>query len=387
MKKIIYTLIICIIAILLAFVVSNIKNNGMSFDLGFLITKDTKLIDESFKVNRLQRKKSYYMYEKLNENEKKLYSELAKSVSNLDTRVSIHLDGVTTEEFSNISTKVIDSFFSDHPEVFYLNHKYETGVQKNIFDEKYYLIISYNVENKKDLEIKLNNMEKAINSIVDPINSQNLTLVEKEIVVHDELCKLSVYDYSKSSITETHTSYGALVDKLAVCDGLTKALQLLMDRISIDTVFVTGVIKEGPHAWLMANLEDEWYNVDITSNKSIENGKSIIHTYFNIDTETMKSTHVFDDLNLLPNAYKKNLRYYNVKDSYFDDNNTFEEEFKKLLNNSREEFVIEFQSNGIKRAQERFTSILSNDSEFKRNNTSGKINFYIILDTYVIENK
>lgn len=80
---------------------------------------------------------------------------------------------------------------------------------------------------------------------------------------------LAAYDYLRmqcryaDNVDEsmTHTAYGALVNKNAVCEGYAKAYKLLLDAMGIENDIVYNDI----HAWNIVKFEDNWYVVDVTN--------------------------------------------------------------------------------------------------------------------------
>ena len=63
--------------------------------------------------------------------------------------------------------------------------------------------------------------------------------------------------------------YGALVDKVAVCDGISEAMRLLCWMENIPCLKVTGYVQNSNsdgenHAWNKVQIDGEWYVVDAT---------------------------------------------------------------------------------------------------------------------------
>lgn len=78
---------------------------------------------------------------------------------------------------------------------------------------------------------------------------------------------------------------GALVERVAVCDGLAKAFDFLCAIEGIESARVTGLLGSAPHAWNKVKLFGNWYNVDITAdtaNYSLDGKmyKQLSHGYF-----------------------------------------------------------------------------------------------------------
>lgn len=80
--------------------------------------------------------------------------------------------------------------------------------------------------------------------------------------------------FDSSSINE-HNILGAILDRRAVCESISKAFKLMCDVNQIPCIYVSGksmqyipgkgcVPDEGGHGWNMLRLYGKWYNVDVT---------------------------------------------------------------------------------------------------------------------------
>ena len=74
--------------------------------------------------------------------------------------------------------------------------------------------------------------------------------------------------------------YGALVDKVAVCDGISEAFRLLCWMENIPCLKVTGIAQNSSgnsenHAWNKVYIDNEWYAVDVTWGRSTD----VEHTF------------------------------------------------------------------------------------------------------------
>lgn len=90
---------------------------------------------------------------------------------------------------------------------------------------------------------------------------------EKALVVHDWLAVYCEYDYERyltnSIPDESHTAYGALVKKLAVCDGYSKAFQYIMqNKLGIPCYLTSS--SEINHAWNIIFIDGKYYHIDVT---------------------------------------------------------------------------------------------------------------------------
>lgn len=94
---------------------------------------------------------------------------------------------------------------------------------------------------------------------------------ERELAIHDRLVEQTAYDESQSQ-PQIHNLYGVLVNRLAVCDGYSKAFQYLLYQAGVPCLFVTGQSQGEGHAWNLVQLDGAYYHVDITWDDPVYNG-------------------------------------------------------------------------------------------------------------------
>ncbi len=120
---------------------------------------------------------------------------------------------------------------------------------------------------------------------------------DKELWVHDYIAKTTEYE---ESATNCHTVYGALVEGKAVCEGYTRAFQLLLNELGIENCTIAGSSdgEKANHIWNAVripsdaeNESDNWYQVDLTWDDQGTEDYEISYRWFNIMGETMKIDH------------------------------------------------------------------------------------------------
>lgn len=382
MKKIFITLIICI---LITVAVTYITKSD------FLYNSLVKDIDiEEVQINDMEITNSTYYYNTLTSEEQKIYRIIAKGIMDIDT--SITIDVTEEVDFTAVKENIeiaLNSFLADHPEVFYVDDKYEISMVNMLAVKVVNLNLDYISDNKKEIA----NMKEELNNEISKINSKLAGAqsdYEKEVLLHDLLATNIDYfaysDYNEIPSVK-HTVYGALVEKSAVCDGITKALQILLNKNNIDSIFVTGVSEGVPHAWCKVKIEGEYYNVDITSDKALnsENRDLIVHSYLNVSDQEISRTHSFDNYDKLPVATADRYNYYVYNDytlSYFDN---FQYKMSQIVNKQATKRLLEFRVVGISDVPAKVVEALYNINfnNYKTNNIT-KIQYNKINDNYII---
>lgn len=398
MKKFLtYLCIVCVIFILFFVLLkkTNVSNNIIN-NYEILISNfksdDIKEYNSDFCVNSLGKiKYNTYYYSKLTDKQKYIYAGIANSVKDLKKEFFIKIDkDYAFDEIANDAKKSMEAFFADHPEVFYLNTEYQLLSNSSLLGNTLKVYLEYSINSKEELESQILDLKKGIEEFTQNIEETD-TDYDKELKLHDAIAtKVTYYSYSEiSTIPEIyHTAYSAVTKKASVCDGFSKIYQLALNEVGIPSIIVTGTLESDPHAWNMVELEDGWYNVDLTSDKTIkENDKAVIHTYFNVTNEYIKNSHTFYEEENVPKAEKLEYNYYLREDKYINSNDNFNTKFEKILKNNKNDVLIEFGvDEKISKVPEKIVKRLS-QKDYKEyidfnNNT---IQYYNVLNTYIIK--
>lgn len=144
-------------------------------------------------------------------------------------------------------------------------------------------------------------VKKRVNQIVKSVIRGDMSKYEKIKAVHNWMIRNVKYDYDRlltGTIPQvSHTAKGALIKKVAVCDGYAYAFQMVMKKLGIPCRFVVGRSGNVGHGWNMVKLGGKWYHVDVTFDDPIVNGSNTnttpYYTYFLKSTSVMKKTHSF----------------------------------------------------------------------------------------------
>lgn len=346
--------------------------------------------NEDFVINDLKLKNGDYYYNILDDNNKAIYKSLANAVKDLETEFYIkdYIFESVDLTMKDVG-KTLQKFLLDHPEVFYLNDKYSVSTSQNILGDNVLVKISYSVSSKEELDSKIEEIKNSITKIIENANISEGTMFEKELKLHDTLAKkVKYYEYDNiEQIPDTaHNIYGAFVQNTAVCDGMAKSLQLLLDKIGIESIVLTGALDGESHAWNMIKLDGKWYNLDMTSNKSIKDSDNVVvHSYFNITTEEIKSTHSIDEPNIVPLATSNDYNYFVVLDKIITADDNFDEKLKSILNNNKDIEKIEYKVENVTNVPEKTVKVLRKGKYYDYiDKTMTKFIYYNILDNYII---
>ncbi len=137
--------------------------------------------------------------------------------------------------------------------------------------------------------------DSAVTSLYNSIGiTSNMSDFEKTLRIHDALIAWVSYDSATAgsgTYSVSHTSYGAIVNKTAVCQGYAGAYQLLLSMAGIQSHLLVGqggaaaATSSGVnHAWNLVRLGNKYYLTDVTwddQGKDSNNNDRIYYQYLN----------------------------------------------------------------------------------------------------------
>lgn len=237
----------------------------------------------------------HYCYAKLTDRQKEYYEVMHDAVQNMQTEWIVL--GKADKNYKTDVAVVRNALANDHPDIFWLPSYYATAIGTNSAGTPSTMIYfatspegnpSYLVKNSKKDDMA-DQLEKAVKEITGKVTATDP--YEIELQLHDLLCE--TVDYSNNTNDPfVYTSYGALVNKKAVCEGYTRAMQLLLSRFGILSVNVTGIAGGEGHMWNAVYLNNEWYHLDVTWNDSAVG--MVSHEYFNVNDTAILLDHTFN---------------------------------------------------------------------------------------------
>lgn len=220
------------------------------------------------------------LYKEMEEN---VYYIAQNSQSGLYDLLDIRLWGVELSEAE--IRQVIVAFSLDKPHVFWMDNKFGYANTTGSTILQLYSFLSADDVKKYSEELNSKIQELHLGLLSD------MTEYSREIYIHDWLVANCNYAEDVAKISDdflSFTSYGALVNQRAVCEGYTRAMQLMLSTVGIESLPVIGNGNDGLHMWNGVKIDNEWYYVDATWNDT-EKGSG--YDYFNITTEQLLYDH------------------------------------------------------------------------------------------------
>ncbi len=128
----------------------------------------------------------------------------------------------------------------------------------------------------------MDNAEKYIEDISNKIVSalSSYSDYKKVKYLHNWIIDNMEYDTS-SEKEDTRNIYGALKNRVIVCEGYAKLFKYILDKMQIPCVIVSGeatnsVGKTELHAWNYVFIDNKWYAVDVTWDDPLLDGGGIL---------------------------------------------------------------------------------------------------------------
>ena len=305
----------------------------------------------------------YYNYQHLNSLQQGMYKKLLDAAIKMKTG-NIQL-GAGTKKDAIIAMYAMKY---DHPDLFWLGFEYGIGED----DDNVYLrfdkgdFSGYTLTHD-EREMMMSELKSEVEKILDECITADMTDFEKEVAIHDWICSNVIYDETakdsemiadnKRENPLPWTSYGAIVNRVAVCEGYSKAFQLLLYCVGINSNLVCGNVTDGsPHMWNTVMLDNDWYYVDVLWDDVEE--ANVIHTFLNVDSDMISKTHtIFPDCSAVTDNEKIYSGEYNLKSPTTNSIKMNYYVIKGTVINSDDEFHNVVVENIIKAADEGYDSV------------------------------
>lgn len=214
------------------------------------------------------------------------YNRIVTGVENMETEFSLRDDQnpITDDDL----LKVWYYYQLDYPQHFWLDGGFSYSVSGGRVVS---VMISY-LMTKNERDIAQAKFDAAVKEILTGV-SGSWSEYRRELVVHDALCDRVTY---QETGTKSHSSYGALVERTAVCEGYAEAFQYLMYQCGIQCLGVLGTAG-GAHKWNSIRIDGIYYYIDVTWDDPVVSDGSdpiITHNYFNISTDLLARDHIIE---------------------------------------------------------------------------------------------
>ncbi|MBB4823318.1 transglutaminase-like putative cysteine protease [Sporosarcina luteola] len=217
------------------------------------------------------------------------YSMIRDALLNAQTTAHFDTSEVSYKDVGNIIHEVL----RENPAILY----YQDA--KIWSDGNIQFTYSVPVATVKDHQKQLHTKVK---SVLKSVNKPRSSDFEKVKAIHDYLVHNVAYDgqnYKRKTVpASSYSAYGSLINGIAVCDGYTKAAQLLMNQLGIENHYVSGFANGEEHSWNLVKLDGNYYHLDITWDDPLPDRKGTMrYTYFLVTADYLKKDHSWEEKN------------------------------------------------------------------------------------------
>lgn len=194
-----------------------------------------------------------YYFKQLTMNEKRSYRQLLEGILNFTKEIRL------SDTDNDAIDKAYRALLKDHQELFWVHNgeTYYKTINKSdtLFSPSY----GYTREEAAPVEESLEQAYQQVLSSL-PENPSSYDMVR---TVYDYV--INCTDYVVNSNDQNIA--GVFSQGQAVCAGYAGAVQYLLERLNVESIYVSGETKmsSGGHAWNIVNIDGNYYYVDATN--------------------------------------------------------------------------------------------------------------------------
>lgn len=218
-------------------------------------------------------------------------------------------------------SKILGTVLGDNPEIIYFN-KTMIRTMCGIFAREMSFV---GCMNPREASYKESQLKEALEDAVWEIDKLSRSDYEILQGISEYLQRNVRYDFdelksikNRSKRPLSHTAYGALVNKLAVCDGYSSAYALIAQYFGFKCMIVEGhssysTWSRMDHAWNIVEYEGAFYHIDATwDSNTYESMKSYSYDYFGLNDDEILRDHGWE-YRYTPKCNQNKLSYFHSK--------------------------------------------------------------------------
>ncbi|MGX8702710.1 transglutaminase domain-containing protein [Caproiciproducens sp.] len=188
---------------------------------------------------------------------------------------------------------ILLAFLNDNPQVFWLANAYSYAYSN---DSTY--IQLYSVVSQPNCTAMIQKMNQKVSSVISAMPA-GLSELDRELYLFHYIAQNCTYNnaaVSDTGIWQAFSSYGVLIDGTAVCEGYSRAMQLLSSYAGLQCMLLSGQSSGVNHMWNVIKIDGSWYHLDTTWG----DGDTEVYNYFNLnDAAIAQSRTIFPSASTL----------------------------------------------------------------------------------------
>jgi len=213
-----------------------------------------------------------------------LKQEIAAQLKTQTTEINVEYTG-NKSELSDKVAEVIKEAIAAEDYVAYIVDSYFYTVRTWGSTARIKLSVDYRETVEQTREV-----ERLVSELLPTIVTPSMSDLDKVKAIHDWVVLNLSYDQSLSR----YTAYEALKEKLAVCQGYSLLMYLMLDKSGIENRIIEGEVDTGSHVWNLVRLDNRWYHVDATwDDPTPDQTGEVGYKYFLKNDEQMHKDHTW----------------------------------------------------------------------------------------------
>ncbi|MGL4800433.1 MAG: transglutaminase domain-containing protein [Cellulosilyticaceae bacterium] len=152
--------------------------------------------------------------------------------------------------------------------------------------------ITYPIEDAALAKQYTQKMYTLIPQIINGQVTENMMDYEREWELVDYV--VNQVTYLDNGSNQIHTMEGAVIDRVAVCDGYSRLIMYLLNSVGVPTQMVIGKTGDIGHSWNMVKIQNKMYHLDVTWADQDKNQIGNFYDYVNENDDYMALTHTWD---------------------------------------------------------------------------------------------
>lgn len=279
-----------------------------------------------------------YYYYRLSETEQKAYGNILEKIYDMPERVRI--PSLTQDELNS----VFEALLYDNPDLFFV----DTKCTQISIGSLAYISMEYRMS-KQEYKAALKETDAVCDRLISSLTAPRDEW-RTELEIHNALVDMLEYKFT-SEPNDFSTVYGALVKGEASCEGYSKALKYIFDKIGIESYVVAGRATDSDgtseaHMWNIVRINGVYCQLDVTWDDPVK-GNYRTYGYFNLTDEQINYDH--SNWHFDFDCTSASLSYYLINGLYYEsyseaDNEKLARSFAKQLESGAE--VIELRFSG-----------------------------------------
>jgi hypothetical protein len=181
------------------------------------------------------------------------------------------------------------AYLDDNPQVFWVAGVYGFSKHNGKTDIQLFSVLSPN-----ECIAMQKKLDSAVSKVISSIPSGLSEFAREEYLFH-YLASHCVYDSAATQSSgnwQPFSACGPLISGKAVCEGYSRAMQLLAGRVGINCTLVYGWHNGVGHMWNEIQIDGSWYHLDLTWCDN----SMLIYNYFNVTDSVIKKSHQISQL-------------------------------------------------------------------------------------------